>query len=273
MNKKILYFLLINFTITWGAWITVLGINQDVPLQPGQFSYILYGLGGLLGPVVAAILVRGVWGEKGEVKALLKQTIHARVHIGWYIFSMIVPFILIITPSLLHLVFTGEFLLHFNQPLYLIFLTLPVSIIGGGLEEVGWRGLLLPELCKKYSILVSDLIIFPIWAIWHLPLWFMKGTPQFGSSFMMAFLSLLGITLVLAVIYVKTKSIFLCVLFHSFINSFGMNIEGPRSVTAMEEVVVIVFKITMCALIFWLFMKQRTSSIIHKSDFEISFEK
>lgn len=264
MNKKAFYFLLINFVITWGAWFTVIGLNHDAPLQPGQLSYTLYGLGGLLGPVAAAVLVKWKLGGNGELKSLLKQTIHARVNLGWYLLIVMVPFVLTITPSLVHWAISGYFQMNFKQPLILIFSTLPLSIIGGGLEEVGWRGLLLPELCKKYSVLVSDLIIFPIWAIWHLPLWFMRGTPQYDTSFMTAFLSLLGITLVLAVIYVKTNSIFLCVLFHSFINSFGMNIEGPASVGSVEGISNYGFKIIICFLIFWLFMRQKTGVISTK---------
>jgi membrane protease YdiL (CAAX protease family) len=35
-------------------------------------------------------------------------------------------------------------------------------------EEIGWRGFLLPELCKSRSLFVSSLIVGLFWGVWHL---------------------------------------------------------------------------------------------------------
>ncbi len=49
------------------------------------------------------------------------------------------------------------------------------AVIGGGLigpgqfEEIGWRGFALPHLQRRYSALVSSLIIGLAWAFWHWP--------------------------------------------------------------------------------------------------------
>jgi len=49
------------------------------------------------------------------------------------------------------------------------------AVIGGGLigpgmfEEIGWRGFALPHLQRRYSALVSSLIIGLAWAFWHFP--------------------------------------------------------------------------------------------------------
>jgi membrane protease YdiL (CAAX protease family) len=49
------------------------------------------------------------------------------------------------------------------------------AVIGGGFigpglcEEIGWRGFALPHLQRRYSALVSSLIIGLAWAFWHWP--------------------------------------------------------------------------------------------------------
>ena len=66
-------------------------------------------------------------------------------------------------------------------------LTNPVSflgflllmILGGPLaEELGWRGFARDPLQKGRSALSASLILGVIWALWHLPLFFIEGTSQ-----------------------------------------------------------------------------------------------
>jgi membrane protease YdiL (CAAX protease family) len=55
---------------------------------------------------------------------------------------------------------------------YLILFIYPALIIGGPLgEEPGWRGFALPRLQRRYGPLVGTLILSPLWAFWHVPIW------------------------------------------------------------------------------------------------------
>lgn len=45
------------------------------------------------------------------------------------------------------------------------------ALMQGGNEEPGWRGMLQPELQKRFSPLTAALIVSLFWSLWHLPLY------------------------------------------------------------------------------------------------------
>ena len=100
-------------------------------------------------------------------------------------------------------------------PLYLF--------VGGPLgEELGWRGYALPRLLRRQSIFWSGLIIGMIWALWHLPLFWVpsSGSGSGWSDFVWFFFQLTGWSLMLAWLYARTNgNLLLCVLFHAAINT------------------------------------------------------
>ncbi|MFC6940666.1 type II CAAX prenyl endopeptidase Rce1 family protein [Salinirubellus sp. GCM10025818] len=113
---------------------------------------LLFVPGGL-GPLAAsAVLVRA---SGRSVRAWLREVFAARVALRYYILALALPGIV-------------------EYPLFLGF----IILFGGGLEEPGWRGYLLPALQETYSPLTAGLIVGVVWAGWHLPLVFISGTIQ-----------------------------------------------------------------------------------------------
>ncbi len=93
-------------------------------------------------------------------------------------------------------------------------------IIGGGVEEIGWRGFLQPALQKRFSAFLSTVIVSIIWTIWHLPLWFIPGTSNSQTNFIYFIITIITQCFMLTTIYNAAKSIFMCLVFHALINSF-----------------------------------------------------
>ena len=94
-------------------------------------------------------------------------------------------------------------------------------VLGGGLgEEIGWRGFALDRLQKKNSALISSLILSGIWILWHLPLFFYRGTNQSLIPFWAFILTVLPLGVMLTLVYNQTKSIFAAALFHTLGNLF-----------------------------------------------------
>jgi membrane protease YdiL (CAAX protease family) len=46
------------------------------------------------------------------------------------------------------------------------------AVAFGVLEEIGWRGFLLPRLQTARSASMATLILFAVWAVWHVPMFF-----------------------------------------------------------------------------------------------------
>ena len=98
-------------------------------------------------------------------------------------------------------------------------LILLISIFAGGLEEIGWRGVLFDEMKGKYSIIMLTLIIGILWALWHLPLFFIKELAFSNKNFLLYLLSTIMFSGFLSFLIIKTKSIALAVLMHASINT------------------------------------------------------
>lgn len=50
--------------------------------------------------------------------------------------------------------------------------------LGGGQEELGWRGYILDQIEERLGPWRGNLVLGVVWAIWHLPLFFIPGANQ-----------------------------------------------------------------------------------------------
>jgi membrane protease YdiL (CAAX protease family) len=93
------------------------------------------------------------------------------------------------------------------------------------LEELGWRGYALDRLQSRWSALVSTLILSIVWALWHLPLSFIKGTYQYGLGigslgFWMFIIGFVPMTLLFTWIFNNNcRSTLSAILLHAVINA------------------------------------------------------
>ena len=111
-------------------------------------------------------------------------------------------------------------LTQLKQPIYMGLVLIIPMIIGGGIEEIGWRGLLQPELEKKYPHIISAICVGIIWAIWHLPLWFIDGTNQQNMNFLWFCINTIMLSFFIGSVTYVSGSIFMAILAHAEINAF-----------------------------------------------------
>lgn len=206
-KKRAFYYLAITFLITWGCWWTLAFLTQYAGVTADRWLYKgLHMLGGF-GPTIAAILVL----PKRTPKEILRFVFGCRKKSLWVLLLYCALQVLIFGLSAREV--------RPDLPWFAIpFVFLSVTIIGGGNEELGWRGILQPALERKMAFPFATLLTGGVWMLWHVPLWFVEGTSQQSMPFLRYVLFGLILSVWLATTYRRTKSVFYCCLLHGFSN-------------------------------------------------------
>jgi membrane protease YdiL (CAAX protease family) len=175
---------------------------------------------GSIGPTISAIIVLYLSKKKEGLKNLKNSIIKWRIGVFWFLFSALLMPAFLILAILLNLVFTGN-LINLGDYLLSEGIVDPISLflwiwVGGisyGIfEEIGWRGYALPKLQEKYKPIISTIILFFGWALWHAPMFFYRLRVEFLFGWLYGLF--LG-TIILTFIYNSTGgSTFAAILFH-----------------------------------------------------------
>ncbi|QTD40104.1 CPBP family intramembrane glutamic endopeptidase [Sporosarcina sp. Te-1] len=250
MGKEIRRFLFYTFVSSWILWGGLAILTQLNLLRFGTaLSLILFILGGIT-PAFCEIWLKKKYSSKEDFNSFVKNIKNPGHPFSWYAFTIGLAFAACFLPTL----WGGASL---ENPLYIALILFPIMVIGGGLEEIGWRGYLQPALQKKWSSFTSTFMVGGIWAIWHLPLWFVVGSNQTSMNFLWFTLSALALSFLLTVIYSFTNSIFLCIIFHALINSFW-EVFIPNT-TVVSALLTLLFALLIFILFRWYHVKSDTN--------------
>lgn len=204
-SAPLLSFTAITFAFTWS-------------LLPFASRSIGVSLVALFGPAVGAVVTSWLAGPD-EWRSLRRRAFNWRLGAGWYLIALGVPVIVSTIRSL------GERLAGAPGALELQPVT-PLSVVVFVLvfgEELGWRGFALPRLTERHGPWVASMAVGITWAVWHLPLFFMPGMPQFGSPFGAFVFYTVGLSLWLTWLAIPTRvSVVLATVFHGAVNTFGI---------------------------------------------------
>jgi membrane protease YdiL (CAAX protease family) len=194
---------------------------------------------GALSSSLAAIVLVLVEGRKGGLRELLRRFLIWRVGIPWWAFALL--FAIIPSVAALYLFdLLGGPPVDWSRlpPLYAVVpMFLMLTIAAGMGEEFGWRGFLLPRLQTRHNALVSALIVGVVWAIWHIPLFFIKGTNQYEiqsqGGLLPAILGYSAFVIVSSIqftwVFNNTKgSVLLAAVLHGASNAWGGYIDVYR---------------------------------------------
>jgi membrane protease YdiL (CAAX protease family) len=242
-GRNLFLFFAIAFGWSWLLWLpsVIISItdNQslmywmyDVEMSVGLGLVAIGGIFSTFGPLVAAFAVTGLTEGREGVRKFWRRFWDVRLAGVWLLVSLLLPFLLFAVPRLI--------VVPLGYPLQLFWASQPAVLLGwllnnftrsGGLsEEFGWRGYALPRLQARWNALVSSIALGAIWSVWHVPLWFLAGSSQQGSSFWLFAASLILTSVLYTWLFNNGKgSILVAVVFHAVGNTVSQMFPGSTS--------------------------------------------
>lgn len=240
-------YLLYTFLITWISWgLMVLLTNLDLINNQGVVGRILFFIGGF-GPTIAALIVME---SKDRNLKGIHQYIKKSNKGSWKVLLIfiILTFMTFFLPTR-----------AFNPQIPLFMFPAMIAMlafVGGGNEELGWRGLMQPILEKKFGFIAATLITATIWGIWHLPLWFIKGDPHRATPFYQFFILGIFLSFLLASLYKGTKSVLYTMIYHGFLNATLSFVQIMYNLLFF----ILVSILTLIAIIYWYYVDKTARS-------------
>ena len=220
----------IAFIVVWilASLIIILQLTVNQQMQWSTPLAVVSVITGLLPAFVASSAYSTIPG----VRAHLRTYIKPRGAFGYYLLALVLfPAIWLLGNVLSRAL--GMKVPYSSYPvdvklLGMVIITFLYGIIYAGLsEEPGWRGFALPRLQARFSPLVSSLILWVFWAIWHAPGRFGGIEAKSLSDTLVEWGLILLVTVIFTWIFNRTKgSILVTALLHPAMNTATTFLTG-----------------------------------------------
>ncbi len=166
--------------ISWFFWMWIILLGWNV----FTFPAVILGFLGLFSPAFAEIILISRTHDEEEWRDYWQRVFDIRrISKKWFL-VILLTFPVLNCLALLASVLTSHLPAFetaknlLSEPWRILPFAIFILLYGPLPEELGWRGYALDGLQTKYNALTSSLILGVIWALWHVPLFFMKGTFQ-----------------------------------------------------------------------------------------------
>ncbi len=223
-NMPVWVFFVCVYLCSWTCWLPFVLAHQPTP-----FGLLLLGLmmPSLLGIVLTYLTQdrvgrRDFWSRVFSVR---------RIGLGWFALILVLFPVLSGLAGLIYILTGGSglSLAHTQQlvshPLQLLVFLLTLLVGGPLTEELGWRGFALDRLQGRWNALPASLILGSLWALWHLPLFFIPSMPQYAmgfgtADFWLFLVSLVSLAVIMTWVYNHTRrSVLAAILLHFLFNT------------------------------------------------------
>ncbi|MBO4207106.1 CPBP family intramembrane glutamic endopeptidase [Micromonospora echinofusca] len=170
--RSLVGYVLSAYLFSWAWWVPM--ALAGVVVEPGQ-GWPSH-LPGLLGPALAAVLWTWLDGGRSGLVGLWARVVRWRIGTVWWALIVVTAGLAVLPLLLGTGVDAGDVSVFSGAPAVGLAVVVPyVLLVNGFGEEVGWRGFLVERLLAIRSPLVTALLVWVVWAGWHLPLFWIVG--------------------------------------------------------------------------------------------------
>lgn len=235
---------MLAFLLSWAWWLPLALTGKIVEPGEGWPTH----LPGLLGPGIAAVLVTAATEGRAGLAELWSRIILWRVRWVWYLLVLATA-ALALVPLALGSSDGAAALRYSGAPQAGLWVIPYVVLVNGFGEETGWRGYLAEHLLERHSRAVTALIVWAVWATWHLPLFWVVGNfREFGAGGTVGWLVGIGFgSVFLTWLYQSAShSILIAAMWHAAYN-FTTATEATAAVAAWSSTLVIIASVVIVA--------------------------
>jgi membrane protease YdiL (CAAX protease family) len=138
----------------------------------------------------------------------------------WYAFALFYMMATKLIAAGVYRAVLGAWPTFSETPLAMMFAGVLLSTWVQAGEEVGWRGYALPRLTQRIGLGAASVVIGVIWALWHLPLFYLAGSGSDGQSFLLYLIHVTALSVTMGWLYWNTNGSLLPVMvMHAAVNN------------------------------------------------------
>ena len=219
--------------VTWSFWGASALLSADGSEASAALARWTFCAGGLA-PLLMALLAvqrdlvrlerRNFWRRVLDVR---------RMRVADWVRAVLPAPLVLLAAVLIAGFVDGEVTAGFVAPASWLLTPVFLLLFGPLPEEIAWRGWALDRLQQTESALFASVLLAAVWALWHLPLFFIDGTYQHGlgvgtPAFWLFMLSLLPQSIVLTWVFNSARrAVAAPIVLHWLINLTGELVTAP----------------------------------------------
>jgi membrane protease YdiL (CAAX protease family) len=209
---ELLLFFVCAFAVTWAILGAYLVAPKPMtaalgPMKTGSAVFFL----AVYAPSLSAIVLTLILGGLSGLRNLGASAIRIAGRWWWVAFSLVGYPLFWLVITMIQTAISGKSLAA--VPYSNWYAALPAVIASGFIfrdagplgEEFGWRGYALPRLLAVMNARWAALVLGAIWAVWHLPAFFLSGLSQSKFQFGIFFFVVIGFSILMTLLFIHTR--------------------------------------------------------------------
>lgn len=218
MTRRTLFvFFILTFGISWGILSLFVLFTAQAEAMFGKLGYTnpMFILA-VYAPALSALGLVLHHHGLGGLRPFLRRLLMWRMPWGWWLMLIVGLPLVSYAGAAIKSTIGAPFPF---DPWWMLLPALLTTLAIGPVEEIGWRGLALPLMQRRLTPFWAGLWLGVIWALWHVPTFFLSGTPQSNWSLPGFLLGCVALSLILTPMFNAARgSLLVAALFHFQVN-------------------------------------------------------